>query len=152
VLLPLLLICACGTDAGDDETGDDDASSEIVIEDASLCAVQAQVFTPVCYQCHNSVGLSGGLDLSEGNAFSNTLNVPAIELASMDRVEPGDPEHSYLWRKLEGTHVDAGGSGNKMPLSGTITDEQKALVKAWIEAGATSSCESAARVPAGSAR
>jgi hypothetical protein len=87
--------------------------------------------------CHASVSPAAGLSLSEGLAYAGTYNVPSQELPSMDRVEPGDPDQSYLVHKIQGTHLDVGGSGLRMPRGQEpLSQDQIDLIRAWIEQGA----------------
>ncbi|MEE3278192.1 MAG: hypothetical protein VX211_00210 [Pseudomonadota bacterium] len=39
--------------------------------------------------------------MSEGAAYGNTVNVPSTQVSSLDLVEPGDTDNSYLMQKLE---------------------------------------------------
>ena len=64
------------------------------------------------------------------------MNVPSVQVATMDYVEPFDLDNSYLWHKLQGTQAGVGGSGAKMPKSGSLTDDQLDIVRLWIEGGA----------------
>ncbi|MEM6929214.1 MAG: hypothetical protein AAF602_19905, partial [Myxococcota bacterium] len=63
--------------------------------------------------------------------------VPSNQLPSMNRIEPGDPDNSYIWRKISNTHIAAGGAGNRMPPSGgglpLVTRE---IWETWIFEGA----------------
>jgi hypothetical protein len=60
--------------------------------------------------------------------------VAARGKAGATRVQPGDPENSYLVHKVEGR---AGISGVRMPFNGTaLTDGQILVIKRWIELGA----------------
>ncbi|MDQ3037562.1 MAG: hypothetical protein M3Y87_34525, partial [Myxococcota bacterium] len=77
--------------------------------------VQAR-FDATCSGCHVGGGASGGLALDSFAA--TTMNVPALQLPTMDRIEPGDRAASYLYHKLVGSHVMVGGSGNRMPNDG----------------------------------
>jgi uncharacterized membrane protein len=54
----------------------------------------------------------------------------------MKLVVPGDSLYSYLWHKVNGSQSIAGGSGTSMPIGEVFTDEEIALVAAWIDAGA----------------
>jgi len=101
--------------------------------------------TIACTSCHVGSSPQGGLSLASGTGFSsrdNIVNVPAIQLSSMDRIEPNNTATSYLLHKLKGTHAGVGGSGQRMPRGCptssrpclTATDEQK--VVDWINAGA----------------
>jgi hypothetical protein len=78
------------------------------------------------------------MNLSAGQALSNTVNVASNELPSMDRIEPGQPDLSYLVQKIQGTQAGVGGSGGRMPLGGqSLTQSQIDLIRAWITGGAT---------------
>lgn len=71
-----------------------------------------------CAPCHIG-GASGGLSLTRFT--TSTINVPSS--SSLDYIEPGDRQLSYLFRKVEGTHLSVqGGSGARMPRSGPILD------------------------------
>jgi hypothetical protein len=55
----------------------------------------------------------------------------------MPLVTPGDLEASYLWRKVDGRHLTAGGLGEAMPLGrAALTQAQTDLLRRWIEGGA----------------
>jgi uncharacterized protein (TIGR03118 family) len=107
----------------------------------TLTQLQAQIFTPICSGCHNGVGnsLPGVQNLSSGHTFASIVNVPSIEQSTLDRVKPGDPDNSYLVRKIEGA---AGITGSQMPLGcGAMANpclDQATIdmVKAWITQGA----------------
>ena len=97
--------------------------------------VQAEVLTPSCSfsSCHG--GGAGGLTL-DGSAEDRgrLVGVPSSQLAGTNRVNPGDPDGSYLMMKLEGAAdiVDDA----MPPPNGGLDPEKIALVRAWIEAGA----------------
>ncbi|MCZ6852858.1 MAG: CHRD domain-containing protein, partial [Gammaproteobacteria bacterium] len=76
--------------------------------------VQEQVFTPSCALsgCHAGASPAQGMNLSEGQAYANIVNVPSNEFPSLNRVEPNDPDNSYLIQKIEGTAQ----VGARMPL------------------------------------
>ncbi len=51
----------------------------------------------------------------------------------LDRVEPGDPDNSYLIHKLEGTQA----VGDRMPQGGPFLDEETiGDIRQWIADGA----------------
>ena len=62
------------------------------------------------------------------------MNVLARFL-DMDLIEPLDPPRSYLWHKINGTHLDVGGEGDLMP-PGIFDGDTLALIEDWILAGA----------------
>ena len=88
--------------------------SGVVVQSATLSEVQSQVFDASCTGCHSGSSPSRGLNLSEGAAYGNTVNVPSTEVPSLNLVEPGDADNSYLMQKLEGTAQ----SGVRMPYGG----------------------------------
>ena len=97
------------------------------------------IFTGNCAfsGCHAGSDPAQGMSLSAGRAFSSVVNVAARELPSMNRVTPNQPDNSYLVHKVQGTHLDAGGSGSRMPLNRSpLSQSDIDLVRAWIQAGA----------------
>jgi len=98
---------------------------------ATLSMIQSQIFTPRCSGCHPP---NQGLDLEAGNAFGSIVNVSSSEQPSLLRVKPGDPDNSYLYKKVLGA---AGISGSRMPQGGPfLTSTQLQLIRDWILAGA----------------
>ena len=107
--------------------------SGVVVQSATLSEVQSQVFDASCTGCHSGSSPSQGLNLSEGAAYGNTVNVPSTEVPSLNLVEPGDADNSYLMQKLEGTAQ----SGVRMPYGGPyLSSTLQQLVRDWIDAGA----------------
>lgn len=102
---------------------------------ATLEAIQASVFTPTCATagCHGGAGAQQGLRLDDGFSFDNLVGVASAQVPELNRVEPGDPDNSYLVQKLEGTAA----AGARMPFGGPPLDE--ALIddiRQWISDGA----------------
>ncbi len=101
----------------------------------TLASIQAEVFTPICTECHVPGG-PGPFSLeSEAISFQNLVNVPSIEILGLDRVEPGLPEDSYIVHKIEGR---PGIIGSRMPPPPRpmLTPEQIAAIRQWILDGA----------------
>jgi len=103
--------------------------------------IQKKIFDSTCAtpSCHGAGAASAGLDLSDGAAYSNLVGVPAANeaarAAGLLRVAPGDPDHSYLLLKLEGTL--AAGEGVPMPLvGGPLPASAIDTIRRWIAAGA----------------
>ena len=87
--------------------------------------------------CHGGATPAQGLNLSLGQTFANTVGVPAGQVATLNRVEPGDPDNSYLIRKLEGTAGAVGGVNTQMPLGRNALDQSVIdVIRAWIADGA----------------
>lgn len=103
----------------------------------SFSRIQAEIFTPTCAKagCHDAAAASGGMVLEAGRAYGEIVDRHSTESASLDRVEPGDPERSYLIKKLRG---DPDITGAQMPLDrpGSLTREQMDGLIGWIRAGA----------------
>ena len=98
---------------------------------ATLSAIQEQIFTPICSHCHPP---NQGMDLRVGNAFANIVGVSSAEQPALMRVKPGDPDNSYLYRKVQGT---PGITGSRMPFGGPfLSPQQLLLIHDWIVAGA----------------
>jgi len=83
------------------------------------------IFTVSCVGCH---GNSGGLSLASGSAEANLVDVVSTNYAPALRVASGDPAASVLYNKVAGTGVH----GQIMPVGGTLTTEQIALISDWI--------------------
>jgi hypothetical protein len=87
--------------------------------------------------CHAGTSPAQGMNLGDGQTFSNVVNVASRELPSMNRVTPNQPDISYLVHKIQGTHVGVGGSGSQMPLGRSpLSPDEIELIRAWIEGGA----------------
>ncbi|MBL8267948.1 CHRD domain-containing protein, partial [Steroidobacter sp.] len=104
---------------------------------ATLTQLQSTIFTPSCSGCHTGGGASlpSSMNLSNAAAtFAALVGVASTEQPAVQRVDAGDPDASYLVRKLEGA---AGITGARMPLGGAALDPVLiANVRAWITAGA----------------
>lgn len=103
---------------------------------STLSQLQTDIFTPSCAKsgCHSGSAPAQGMDLSEGQTFANTVGVASTQVLSLNRVEPGNPDDSYLVRKVEGT----ASVGGRMPLDGPpfLTNAQIQSIRDWIAAGA----------------
>jgi hypothetical protein len=100
----------------------------------TLADVHREVFAVACVQCHID-RVSGGLSLRDDDALLDRLLAPSVQLTTMARIDPQNPDGSYLWLKLIGDHEAAGGSGQRMPLSGAIDGNSLDLVERWIRTG-----------------
>ena len=90
--------------------------------------------------CHAGSPPESSLNLEAGRAFDPTVGivgVPSLQLSSMPRVTPGDPALSYLFHKVEGTQIDIGGFGERMPTGAPqLGDGARTTIRRWIEQGA----------------
>ena len=97
-------------------------------------ATQIQpIFNDNCTRCHSGASAPRGLRLDAANSFAHLVNVQSDEVPSLLRVEPGDPNNSYLVQKVEGTAA----VGSRMPLGGPFLSVQTiGLIRRWISEGA----------------
>jgi hypothetical protein len=90
-----------------------------------------------CAVCHLTGQEAGRMALHPRAAYSNLVNIESVEVASMKRVLPYQPEASYLMHKLLGSHLDVGGTGTQMPFgSQPLSSGEIASFKKWISEGA----------------
>ena len=91
------------------------------------------IFSSRCTECHVGAAAPQGLRLDAANSYANLVGVASNEVPSLQRVEPGDPDNSYLVQKVEGTAA----IGSRMPLGGSpLSDAQIELIRRWISEGA----------------
>lgn len=88
-----------------------------------------------CAPCHTD-RVSGELSLRDDAGLYDRLLTTSFQAPDVARVEPGDPDASYLWLKLQGRQGEVGGLGERMPADGALNADQLDLVQAWILAGA----------------
>ena len=89
-----------------------------------------------CHGDTNTKPIGGPMNLETG-AYGNIVNVPAFQLGTMDRIDPFNENLSYLYHKISGTQVGAGGSGDAMPPpNGGLSNTQLQTILQWIEDGA----------------
>lgn len=74
------------------------------------------------------------LTLNPGMSVAELVGVTS-EQSTLERIQAGSTDNSYLWLKLTGAHT-AMGEGDPMPPTGSLDDEQLEIVEAWILAGA----------------
>ncbi len=123
--------------SGDGTAGGDFEATFMVSAPSSALTfdeIQATVFTPNCATsgCHAGSG-QAGLVLEAGVSFDNLVNVPSTQVTGLDRVEPGDPDNSYLIQKLEGTaSTGARMPFGRAPLDQSVIDD----IRQWISDGA----------------
>ncbi|HSD70124.1 MAG TPA: hypothetical protein VLB07_11255 [Woeseiaceae bacterium] len=119
------------------EGGDFIADFELRGIQPTLASIQANVFTPICANCHtgpSAPNLPAGMDLTSAAAsFANLVNVASLEQPSILRVALGDADNSYVIHKLEGTAT----VGARMPQGGPFLDQPTIdAIRAWIDQGA----------------
>ncbi|MEN0064390.1 MAG: MopE-related protein [Myxococcota bacterium] len=108
--------------------------SDVGFETTTAADVQ-MVVNARCAACHTVNG-TGGLLMGTDNVWASTVNQPSGQLSSMDLIEPGDPDNSYIWRKITGTQIAAGGAGSQMPTNGALSSADLDVWETWILEGA----------------
>jgi hypothetical protein len=102
----------------------------------TLPSLQEHVFGAICINCHVPGGAGSFMELdTEEHSYQNLVDVPSLEFPSLDRVEPGDPEASYIVHKIEG-RSDIAGDPMPPPPESRLTPDQIAAIREWIENGA----------------
>lgn len=101
---------------------------------ADLASIEAHVFTPICSKCHIGASAPEGLQLDAAHAYDFLVGVPSNENPSRLRVDPGNPDASYMVLKIEGA---PGIEGGQMPLGETPLPQATIdAIRQWITNGA----------------
>ena len=136
LLLAGAALASCGgSGEGLDENGRPltDEPTPLVPE---LQSIQDNVFTPICTGCHAGSSAPLGFRLDPGSSFSMLVNTASVEVPSLMRVLPGNPDQSYLIQKLEG-HAAVGA---QMPLGQPPLPQATInVIRQWITDGAQQS-------------
>ena len=131
LLCALLAGCAGNGDGLDENGRPIDAGPPPGDDDFTV--IQDTIFTPVCTVCHAGAQAPLGLRLDEGASYAMLVDIASVEIPGVPRVDPGDPDNSYLVQKVAGTAA----VGGQMPLGGPpLSTEQITLIRQWIAAGA----------------
>lgn len=110
-----------------------DATVPTIPETVTLSSHVQPIFSSRCTSCHTGGAPPAGLPLTTGNSFGALVGVTSTQVGTLQRVNAGDPDTSYLVDKIEGTHT----VGVQMPPSGgPLTPTQIALIRDWISSGA----------------
>lgn len=134
ILLPAFLAgCDAGSGQGLDASGRPLSEGSDIDLAPTLESIQANVFNPFCITCHSGAAAPLGLRLDAQNSYTALVGVPSVQDGALFRVAPGQPDQSYLVRKLEGTAP----VGGRMPLGGPpIPQENIDFIRQWIVDGA----------------
>ena len=136
--LPADAVADMTADALVDTTVDGDGPVPIA-EDCDLVptldSLQERYFTPSCTfsSCHDASSPAGGLDLTAGTSYEGLVDVAADKNGAETLVVPGDPDVSYLVKRLEGTLDDFMPQGATTPMD---PECRIATLRVWILNGA----------------
>jgi len=132
-----LALVGCAGEGIPDPIGPAPACTDVAPFRPELHCIQQFVFSPSCAKvgCHVNPGAQQGMDLSDGLAWSNIVGVASAEDPNLNRVQPGDPDNSYLVLKLEGSPRILGG---QMPQDGPpfLSQAEIDAIRQWILDGA----------------
>ena len=108
----------------------------------SFSSIQRTIFNATdpsgrlaCVQCHTEGRpLTGNLLLTEGRSYQQLVGRASTGKRGETLVIPGDPDNSYLVKKLEGRDI----VGERMPRSNGpfLTEGQIRVIRRWITEGA----------------
>jgi|TARA_Y100000310_G_scaffold264565_1_gene275221 YVTN family beta-propeller protein len=141
-----------GTSDGDETTDTTDTSvttthtidTSVVVQNASFSEIQT-VFDTNCAVsgCHDLATSRADLSLEGPNAYAQLVNVSSTQDTILNRIEPGDPDNSYLIQKLEGL----ASSGAQMPFGrAALSSDLIDLFRDWILAGAVNDATSSTNI------
>jgi len=118
------------------------------------CRASIDVPTLLATRCGSALCHGGGadshprasLDLTSPGVETRLVNRTSCDCPEFLRVDPNDPDRSFLLAKL----IDPpAGCGVRMPLDGFLTQDELACVRSWIhEIAASYQPEDAASQPA----
>jgi len=122
------------------DTGNDVLPCQAPDHDVQITSYERDIFpihSGICGRagCHG-VPSGNGLEFPDPDrGYMNIINVPGKD--GIEFIVPGEPENSYMWHKLAGTHLLIGGTGSQMPGSGeSLCPQDFALFYRWILEGA----------------
>ena len=100
---------------------------------SKLSDIQQKVFTQTCALsgCHGPTNNQANLLLTDGNSFTNLVNVQSFLFPQFKRVEPNNSSNSLIIKILKG-EVSPQMPLNRTPLSAAVIDS----IAKWIDNGA----------------
>lgn len=134
VLLMLALLPACGGD--DSSLGPTDEGEDGEREPVTLARLAAEIFTPKCATsgCHAGASPAAALSL-EVDRLAGMIGAASHQQAGAKLIDPGNPDGSYIIRKVRGT-----GAGKQMPIGlDPLSPEEIQRIVDWVAAGAPTS-------------
>lgn len=125
--ISLILITGCSEESTTEPTPTNSAPM------AKLSDIQSKVFTQSCALsgCHGITNNQANLLLTDGNSFSNLVNVKSLLFPQFKRVLPDSSSKSLLIKILKG-EVSPRMPFNREPLSAATIDS----IAKWIDNGA----------------
>ena len=130
----LLLLNGCTAGNGDGLDAGGRPISGPPVANSDFQEIQDTIFTPICTACHIGANAPQGLRLDAANSYAMLVNVASAESPGTLRVNPGNPDASYIVQKIQGNAA----VGVRMPANGPpyLPQDRIDLVRRWISAGA----------------
>ncbi len=98
-------------------------------------AIQRDIFTTTCAQCHGGAGTgAANLLLTEGESYSNLVRVPSVKEPGMQRVLAGDAAQSLLYEILAS---DVSATWHYDHSVEVVEPTKLDLIRNWINYGAS---------------
>lgn len=133
MIMPMLVGCGAGTGEGLNSNGQVFQAGDDAPLSAEFKSIQDNVFTPVCTVCHAGASAPVGLKLDAANSYNMLVGVDSVQAPGSLRIDPGNPDASYIIAKIEGTAA----VGGQMPLGGPVLPQATIDVfRLWISNGA----------------
>lgn len=124
-----------GTDTGETANADEGTDSTDTTDDGEdPLSFEVDVYPIILGECScHLANMPGGLPMpNAAAAYANLVDVASIQV-QLDRVEPGDPQASHLYKKITNTQA----FGAPMPSLGPLlTSDQVMIIETWILGGA----------------
>ena len=103
---------------------------------ATFSNIQSNIFVPSC-PCHQGASAPQGLVLNTTATLDMLVNTSSNQAPNLFRIEPGNPNTSYLIHKLEGGPDIVGFQMPPTELGEThLRQEEIDVVRQWIIDGA----------------
>ncbi len=135
LVLPLAVLACSGPQTS--ETGNDAGASGGAPDGVSFSRDIVPIMMTNCATCHMTGTEQGSISLVPDKAYAQLVNAPSTEVPALKRVVPRMPEQSYLLMKLNGTHLEHGGTGERMPFGAPpLSAEDTGRIEQWIRNGA----------------
>lgn len=133
VVIIVVLFFSCSSDSPTDPGTNNNNNTNTSSDLSTFSEIQKKIFNPTCAVsgCHTGANPPNNLDLTEGNAYSNLVNVNSVENPALKRVQPGDDGQSLLIKKLKGD-----GTTRMPPVGSALSNDVIDSVAKWINSGA----------------
>jgi len=89
-----------------------------------------------CLGCHEAKEPKAKLVLESGAGYEQLVGRRSVQQPEMALVEPGDPEASYVWLKLQHTATEGRGMPRTLTGSKMLPPSELELYRRWIIDGA----------------